>query len=144
MTTRGFSRREAHFYDEVRYGGGAAETMDEVGIAASLAQGASLPPLAKDASPPRGAGARGMKSTRAARPGPDEVRNNLPHNTPKTPRRVTPLAESSLALPSYASSLPPSYGTAAAAAAATTTETQKTKRCGGGVRTVFCARRGRG
>mmetsp|Transcript_5105 Transcript_5105/g.9711 ORF Transcript_5105/g.9711 Transcript_5105/m.9711 type:complete len:110 (-) Transcript_5105:31-360(-) len=88
MTTRGFSRREAHFYDEVRYGGGAAETMDEVGIAASLAQGASLPPLAKDASPPRGAGARGMKSTRAARPGPDEVSNNVPHNTPRnsTPR----------------------------------------------------------
>ena len=75
-TTKGFSRREAHFHDEVRNDGGAAETMDEVGAAATFAEGATLLPLAKEASPPRGPGARGMKSARAARPGPEEVRNS--------------------------------------------------------------------
>jgi hypothetical protein len=61
---------------EVRNDGGAAETMDEVGAAAAFAEGATLLPLAKETSPPRGPGARGMKSARAARPGPEEVRNS--------------------------------------------------------------------
>ena len=61
---------------EVRNDGGAAETMDEVGAAATFAEGATLLPLAKEASPPRGPGARGVKWARAARPGPEEVRNS--------------------------------------------------------------------
>ena len=57
-------------------GGGAAESMDEDGAAAAFDEGAALPPPAKDASPPRGSGARGMKSARAARPDHEEVRNS--------------------------------------------------------------------
>ena len=55
--------------------GGAAEAMDEDVAAATFDEGAALLPPAKDASPPRGPGARGMKSARAARPDP-EVRNS--------------------------------------------------------------------
>ena len=64
--------------------GGAAEAMDEDGAAATFDEGAALLPPAKDASPPRGPGARGMKSTRAARPDPEEVR----HSADKPARRV--------------------------------------------------------
>ena len=57
--------------------GGAAEAMDEDVAAATFDEGAALLPPAKDASPPRGPGARGMKSARAARPGPEEVCNSV-------------------------------------------------------------------
>ena len=49
-------------------GGGGAETIDK--------DVAALPPLAKDASPPRVRVARGAKSERAARPDPGDVRNS--------------------------------------------------------------------
>ena len=61
---------------EVCNGGGAAKPMNEVDAAASFTEGATLQPLAKDASPPRGPGARGVKWAWAARPGPEEVRNS--------------------------------------------------------------------
>ena len=64
---------------EARYaigGGGAAEAVDEDDLAAAVAGDTALPPPAKDVSPPRERGARGMKSVRAARPGSDEVRNS--------------------------------------------------------------------
>ena len=67
-------------------GGGAAEAMDEDDPAAAVAGDTALPPPAKDVSPPRGRGARGMKSVRAARPGSDEVRNS----GDKPARRVGP------------------------------------------------------
>ena len=66
--------------------GGAAEAMDEDNAAISSPEGVSLPPLAKDASPPRGCGARGSKSARAARENPDEVRNSGDKPTRRMPR----------------------------------------------------------
>ena len=66
--------------------GGAAEAMDEDDAAVTFPEGASLPPLAKDASPPRGRGARGSKSARAARENPDEVRNSGDKPTRRMPR----------------------------------------------------------
>lgn len=56
--------------------GGAAEAMDEDDAAATFPEGVPLPPLAKDASPTRGPGARGSKSARAARADPEEVRTS--------------------------------------------------------------------
>jgi hypothetical protein len=56
--------------------GGAVEAMDEDGAAVTFPEGFPLPPLPKDASPPRGPGARGSKSARAARADPGEVRNS--------------------------------------------------------------------
>ena len=66
--------------------GGAAEAMDEDDAAVTFPEGAPLPPLAKDASPPRGRGARGSKSARAARENPDEVRNSGDKPTRRLPR----------------------------------------------------------
>ena len=66
--------------------GGAAEAMDEDDAAVTFPEGAPLPPLAKDASPPRGRGARGSKSARAARENPDEVRNSSDKPTRRLPR----------------------------------------------------------
>jgi hypothetical protein len=63
--------------------GGAAEAMDEDDAAVAFPEGVPLPPLAKDASPPRGPGARG---TRAARADPDEVRNSGDKPTRRMPR----------------------------------------------------------
>ena len=57
-------------------GGGAAEAMDKYGAAAASYEGAALLPSAKGASPPRGPGARGMKSARAAGSDPEAVRNS--------------------------------------------------------------------
>ena len=67
--------------------GGAAEAMDEDYAAVSFPEGVPLPPLAKVASPPRGRGARGSKSARAARPDPEEVRNSGDKPTRRLPRR---------------------------------------------------------
>ena len=47
-------------------GGDAAEAMDVDGVAATSDEGAALLPPAKDASPPRGPGARGRKSAEKA------------------------------------------------------------------------------
>ena len=65
---------------------GAAEAMEEDDAAPAFADVAVLPPPAKVASPPRGRGARGLKSARASRPDPNAVRNS----DEKPTRRVPP------------------------------------------------------